>query len=115
MDKIQLIADRLTDLLKENYGSNRSFFLLSKRPVIARCKQWEDFKSLSTGAEIVFFNVNEQVNTIQTYALKDGLVLTCCYDFAKGSENFEKLLKIWMSSELDITEDRIFKGFLAPE
>lgn len=68
---------------------------------------------MSTGAELVSFKVNEEVNTVQVYALKDGLVLTYCYDFAKGSPNFEKVLKIWVSRELDVTEDKIFEGFFA--
>jgi hypothetical protein len=112
-DRIQLTADRLSASLKEISGLERPFFPSSRRPVVATCKQWEDFKSMSTGAETVSFRVDEEANTVQIYALKDGWVITYCYDFAKGSPHFEKSLKTWMSKELDVTEDKIFVGFLA--
>jgi len=109
-DKIQLTADRLSASLKEISGLERPIFPSTKRPVIAAFKQWEDFKSMSTGAETVSFRVDEEANTVQLYALKGGLVITYCYDFAKGSPHFEKALKTWMSRELDVTEDKIFEG-----
>jgi hypothetical protein len=113
-DRIQLTADRLSASLKEISGLERPFFpSSSKRPVVATCKQWEDFKSMSTGAETVSFRVDEAANTVQVYALKDGWVITYCYDFAKGSPHFEKSLKTWMSRELDVTEDKIFEGSFA--
>lgn len=112
-DKIQLTADRLSASLKEISGLERPIFPSTKRPVIAACKQWEDFKSMSTGAETISFRVNEEANTVQLYALKGGLVITYCYDFAKGSPHFEKALKTWMSRELDVTEDKIFEGSFA--
>ena len=81
-------------------------------PVIARCKQWEDFKVLAASAEIVSFLFKEAEKVFQTDALKESLILTYSGDFPKDFPQNRKSLKTWLSRELNIAEEKIFDGTL---
>ena len=78
-------------------------------PVIVRCKQWEDFKTLAKNPDTVSFLFRETEKGFQADALKDGRVLTYSGEMPKDTE----LLKIWLAKELGISEERIFEGILA--
>lgn len=78
-------------------------------PVIVRCKQWDDFKTLAKGADTVSFLLRESEKGYQADALKNGRVLTYSGDVPKDS----KLLKLWLAKELEVKEDNIFEGILA--
>jgi hypothetical protein len=78
-------------------------------PVIVRCKQWDDFKTLAKGADTVSFLFREAEKGFQADALKDGRVLTFSGELPKDS----RLLKLWLAKELDVKEEGIFEGILA--
>ena len=78
-------------------------------PVIVRCKQWDDFKTLAKGADTVSFLFRETEKSFQADALKNGRVLTYNGDLPKDA----KLLKLWLARELGVGEDHIFEGILA--
>ena len=78
-------------------------------PVIVRCKQWDDFKTLAKGADTVSFLFRETEKGFQADALKDGRVLTYTGELPKDS----KLLKLWLAKELEVNGDKIFEGILA--
>jgi uncharacterized coiled-coil protein SlyX len=78
-------------------------------PVILRCKQWEDFKTLASHAETVSFLYKEADRTFQVDALKNGRIITYSGELPKSSE----LLKTWLTSELGIAETDILEGVLA--
>jgi len=78
-------------------------------PVIVRCKQWDDFKTLAKGADTVSFLFRETEKGFQADALKDGRVLTYSGELPKDS----KLLKLWLAKELEMKEESIFEGILA--
>ncbi len=78
-------------------------------PVIVRCKQWDDFKTLAKGADTVSFLFREAEKSFQADALKEGRVLTFSGDLPKDS----RLLKLWLARELEVREDSIFEGILA--
>jgi len=78
-------------------------------PVIVRCKQWDDFKTLAKGADTVSFLFRETEKGFQADALKNGRVLTYSGDLPKDA----KLLKLWLARELDVEERQIFEGILA--
>jgi hypothetical protein len=78
-------------------------------PVIVRCKQWDDFKTLARGADTVSFLFRETEKGFQADALKDGRVLTFSGELPKDS----RLLKLWLAKELDVKEDSVFEGILA--
>jgi len=78
-------------------------------PVIVKCKQWQDFKTLAAGADTVSYQLQETEKTFQADALKNGKVLTYTGEFPQNTN----LLKTWLSKELNITEEKIFEGILA--
>jgi len=80
-------------------------------PLIVRCKQWDEFKVLASGAETVSFLFKETERAFQVDALKEGKVLTYSGEFPQDT----KLLKIWLSRELGIVEEKIFEGALGIE
>ena len=77
-------------------------------PVVVKCKQWEDFKVLACGAETVSFLFKQEQKSFQADALKDGKVLTYTGEFPQDT----KLLKLWLSNELNVVEEKIFEGVL---
>ncbi|MDH5415571.1 MAG: hypothetical protein OEW87_15650 [Flavobacteriaceae bacterium] len=114
--KIETVEERLSSLQTEI--SELIKFISSPRqatvyahgpPVIVRCKLWEDFKVLATGAETVSFLFKEAEKIFQADALKDGRVLTYTGEFPRDT----RLLKIWLAKELDVAEDKVFEGVLA--
>ncbi|MCX8153734.1 MAG: hypothetical protein N3E52_04800 [Candidatus Bathyarchaeota archaeon] len=78
-------------------------------PVILRCKQWEDFQTLACQAQTLSFMVKEAEKTFQVDALKGNQIITYSGEFPK----FASLLKMWLSKQLDVSEQRILEGVLA--
>jgi len=115
--KIDRVEQRLTGLQTEvaslikELSSPKELHALAVRgpPVIVRCKQWDDFKILASGAETISFLLKEAEKTFQADALKEGRVLTYTGEFPRDV----KLLKFWLSRELNVTEDKVFEGILA--
>ena len=117
--KIESVEERLSSLQTEI--SNLIGFISSSQrektaishgtPLIVRCKQWEEFKVLASGAETVSFLFKETERAFQVDALKEGKVLTYNGEFPQDT----KLLKIWLSRELGIGEEKIFEGALGIE
>ena len=117
--KIESVEERLSSLQTEI--SNLIGFISSSQrektvlshgaPLIVRCKQWEEFKVLSSGAETVSFLFKETERAFQVDALKEGKVLT----YSGETPQDIKLLKIWLARELGISEEKIFEGALGIE
>jgi len=114
--KIENVEERLTTLQTEI--SSLIKYISSPReaapyvqgpPVIVKCKQWEDFKTLAANADTVSYQFQETENSFQADALKEGKVLTYAGDFPQNA----RLLKIWLSKELEVAEEKIFEGILA--
>ncbi len=114
--KIEKVEERLTTL--QNEITSLVKYISSPRetppyihgpPVVVKCKQWQDFKILAANAETVSYQFKETEKTFQVDALKEGKVLTYTGQFPENA----RLLKIWLSKELDITEEEIFEGVLA--
>jgi len=78
-------------------------------PVNLRCKQWEDFKALAYQAQTLCFLYREKEATFQADALKDNQIVTYSGELPKKVS----LLKIWLSKQLDIPEEKVLEGNLA--
>jgi len=78
-------------------------------PVILRCKQWEDFQTLAFQAQTLSFMVKEAEKTFQADALKGNQIITYSGELPK----FAALLKMWLSKQLDVSEQKILEGVLA--
>lgn len=114
--KIERVEGRLSTIQTEI--SNLIRFISSPRPttgfpiglpVIVRCKNWEDFKALAEGADTVSYQFQETEKSFQADAIKEGRILTYNGEFPENA----KLLKIWLSKELEVAEEKIFEGILA--
>jgi hypothetical protein len=118
--KIGSVEERLSSLQTEvsnligyiSSSSQRERPILSQgTPLIIRCKQWEEFKVLAKDAETVSFLFKDTERNFQVDALKGGKVLTYNGELPQDA----KLLKIWLSKELGLSEEMIFEGALGIE
>ncbi|UCC32964.1 MAG: hypothetical protein JSW53_04005 [Candidatus Bathyarchaeota archaeon] len=109
--RLARLQTQISDLIKIISQTQESPTLAAHHgpPVIVRCRQWEDFKNLAIEAETVSYLQKETERTFQADALKGGRVLTYTGDFPNNS----RLLKAWLSKELNIPEEDIFEGALA--
>ena len=81
----------------------------SANPAVnVKCKKWEDFKALATGAETILYNYKSSEDIFTATALKDGKAVSYTGDFPANSI----LLKIWLSQELCVKEETVFEGVL---
>jgi hypothetical protein len=78
-------------------------------PVILRCKQWDDFQTLAFQAQTLSFMYKDADRTFQVDALKGNQIITYNGELPK----FASLLKMWLSKQLQIPENRILEGVLA--
>ena len=78
-------------------------------PVILRCKQWEDFQAIATGAQTLSFMFREDDKTFQADAVKDNQIMTYSGELPK----YNLLLKSWLANQLSIPEKRTMEGVLA--
>jgi hypothetical protein len=99
--EVQAKVEAKTETLQQAY--------MGGPPVIVRCKEWEDFKLLASGADTISFLYKDTEKSFQADALKNSRVLT----FNGAMPDNAKLLKVWLARELGMTEDRIFEGVLA--
>lgn len=118
-EKIDRIEERLSDMQTE--VANLISFIsapkpeaapalthISGAPVIVKCKNWQDFKTLAQNAETVSYTLQETEKAFQADALKQGRILTCSGELPKNT----KMLKTWLSKELAIPEEQILEGLL---
>ena len=84
--------------------------LMAQGPsVILRCKQWEDFLGLAFEAQTMSFTVKEAEHTFQVDALKENQVVTYTGELPK----LPVLLKIWLTKQLNVAEQKVLEGILA--
>ena len=84
-------------------------------PIIAQCKEWEDFRTIATNAEIISFLFNKPDSTFEVNALKGVFSPVYTGNFPAGLDKNEKTLKSWLSTELGVDEVKIFEGSLGPK
>ncbi len=78
-------------------------------PVILRCKQWEDFQTLASQAQTLSFMYKDAEKTFQADALKGNQIVTYSGELPK----LTALLKMWLSKQLEVPEQKILEGVLA--
>jgi len=108
-ERLTTLQNEITSLVKYISAPREAPPYIHGPPVVVKCKQWQDFKILAANAETVSYQFKETEKTFQADALKEGKVLTYTGEFPQNA----RLLKIWLSKELDITEEKIFEGVLA--
>ena len=110
-DRISTLQDEIANLIKYLAVPKSVFssYATSENTVNVQCKQWEDFRSLAAGAETVSFLFKDDKTSFQADALKNGRIVSYLGEFPQNS----KLLKMWLSKELNIDEKNIFEGALS--
>lgn len=78
-------------------------------PVIVKCKNWEDFKTLAENPETLSYTCAETEKTFQADAIKQGRILTYSGQLPRDTQ----ILKAWLSRQLGVAEEQIFEGILA--
>lgn len=109
-DSISSLQGEITNLVK-NIPATQTASSASYTPtnsVNINCRQWEDFKSMAAGAETVSYLFRTSENTFQANAIKKGKLISYTGDFPPNS----RLLKLWLSKELNVAEDDVVEGAL---
>jgi hypothetical protein len=110
-DRISSLQGEITDLVKYlavPKSTSPSSILTPRNTVNVKCKRWEDFKNLAAGAETVSFLFKEEEPSFCADALKNGRLVSFTGEFPQNS----RLLKLWLSKELNVAEEVIFEGTL---
>jgi hypothetical protein len=77
-------------------------------PVVVKCKEWADFKTMSTEATTVWFTFRETDQVFEADALKNGKIIA----YVGKIPDIAPLLKAWLSSQTKVPEDRTIEGTL---
>ena len=79
---------------------NRVAFVIGQtgRPLFLNCKEWADFQVLATHAQALTFDYKENEKVFQADAVKGNQIIT----YSGELPNFSKILKMWLSTQLDI-------------
>ena len=107
-DRLSSLQGEITNLIKYIVSPRGSPSYAHGPPVIVKCRQWEDFKTMAAGAETVSYLFKETEKSFQADALKKGRVLSYTGEFPQNAH----LLRMWLSKELDVAEEDIFEGVL---
>jgi len=107
-DRISTLQGEITNLIKYLASPRESPSYTHGTPVIVKCKQWEDFKTMAAGAETVSYLLKEAEGSFQADALAKGRVVSYTGEFPQNTS----LLKLWLSRELNVVEEVVFEGVL---
>jgi len=100
---------KLTDNSKEKEESRKKLIEKAAIPVIIRHRNWEEFKSNAENASAISFLLREEEGVFQADALKEGTI----YTYSGTIPKINVLLKLWLSKELKVDEEKIFEGVLS--
>ena len=107
-DRITTLQGEITNLIKYLASPRDAPSYTQRTPVIVKCKQWEDFKTMAAGAETVSYLFKEAERSFQADALTKGRIVSYTGEFPQN----HSLLRLWLSRELDVAEEAIFEGVL---
>ena len=112
-DRISTLQGEITNLIKylgtpREVAPSSSYNPQKTATVNVQCKQWDDFKNLAANAETVSFLFKEDEPSFRADALKNGRIVSYTGDFPQNA----RLLKLWLSKELNVAEDDVFEGAL---
>ena len=78
-------------------------------PVVLRCEQWEDFQNYAFQPKTVSFMRRESDGLFEADALTKNQIVA----YIGKTPKIEPLLKIWLSKHLEVSEEKIFEGFVS--
>jgi len=107
-DRITTLQGEITNLIKYLASPRDAPSYIHRTAVTVKCKQWEDFKTMAAGAETVSYLFKEAEKSFQADALTKGRIVSYTGEFPQDT----RLLRLWLSRELDVAEEAIFEGVL---
>jgi len=107
-NRITALQDEITNLLKHVSSPREAPSYRPRSAMVVKCKNWEDFKVMAAGAESVSYVIKEDGKSFQADALIKDRIISCIGEFPSNSS----LLKLWLSKELNISENTIFEGVM---
>ena len=107
-DRITTLQGEITNLIKHLASPQKTPSYTHGPPVIVKCKQWEDFKTMAAGAETVSYFFKEAERSFQADALTKGRIVSYTGEFPQDT----RLLRLWLSRELDVAEEVVVEGVL---
>ena len=108
-DRITNLQDEIANLIKHLNAPRDVPSYTRGAAVTVKCKQWEDFKNIATGAETVSYIFKDTEKTFEADAVINGKVVSYTGEFPKDTQ----LLKLWLSKELTVNEKDVFEGVLS--
>jgi len=110
-ERLYAIETEFSNLI--NYFSSfRKTSIYPYSPALTiRYNNWEEFKTHSTNAKQVSFLLEEKEKVFQVCASKEGKILVYSGELPQHT----RLLKAWISRQLDTPQEKIVEGFLATE
>jgi hypothetical protein len=108
-DRITNLQDEITNLIKHLNVPRDVQSYTRGAAVTVKCRQWEDFKNIATGAETVSYIFKDTEKTFEADAVINGKVISYTGEFPKDTQ----LLKLWLSKELTVNEKDVFEGVLS--
>ena len=111
-DQISNLQGEITNLVssidspRQSTSASQSYAPL--KSVNVKCKKWEDFKVMAANSETVSYLFKTSENTFQAEAFKNGKLVSYAGDFPPNS----RLLKLYLSKELNVAEENVFEGVL---
>jgi hypothetical protein len=114
--RIESIEDSISNLQNEITNTLKNIVIPQKtstsqtsiKSVNINCKKWEDFKNLANEAETVSYLFRISENTFQANAIKNGKLISYNGDIPP----YTHFLKLWLSKELEVSEEDIVEGAL---
>ena len=112
-DRISTLQGEITNLIKylgtpQEVAPSSAHSPQKTATVNVQCKQWDDFKNLAADAETVSFLFKEEEPSFRADVLKNGRIISYTGDFPQNA----RLLKLWLSKELNVAADDVFEGAL---
>ena len=109
-NRISILQNEITNMITNISVPQKASVSFHKptKSVNIKCRKWDDFKNLASGAETVSYNFRLAENIFQANALKNSKLVSYTGDFPPNTQ----LLKLWLSKELDVAEEDIVEGTL---
>jgi hypothetical protein len=89
-------------------ASNPPAEIQGELSLILSCRQWGDFQELAVHARSVAFEYKAFEKVFHVTALKGNKIIT----YTGVLPNFLSILKVWISRQLEIPDQKVFEGSL---
>jgi hypothetical protein len=105
---INSVSNRPTCEAPQESVANSINNVMQGPPVILQFDQWEDFQMMAFQAQTLSLAIKETEKTFQVGALKGNQIL----GYTGKLPRYATLLKLWLSKQLDVSENRVLENLI---